>query len=361
MMDLNTKIQYLGNLLAPFLPPDLSVFASNQTGYRMRAEFRIWHDGANISYAMFEKDPTNATYRVVKLTQLSIAHDSINALMPRLLAYLSDKPILRNHLYQCEFLATLSGEMLLTLIYHKKLDEAWLQSAQVLQHDLGIKVIGRSRGQKLVLSQDYVTERLQVHNQIFEYRQLEGGFTQPNAKMCEQMLQWACEQAKYDPSRDLLELYCGNGNFTLPLSLYFHRVLATEVSKTSVLAALHNAKINHCDNITIARLSAQEFTQAYPQERDFRRLVQQNISLHDYHFSTIFIDPPRAGVDEETLKLVAQFERIIYISCNPHTLCDNLRILCQSHHIAAAALFDQFPQTPHIESGVLLIRNKEIR
>lgn len=75
------------------------------------------------------------------------------------------------------------------------------------------------------------------------------------------------------------------------------------------------------------RLSAEEFTEAYLGKREFRRLQEQGIVLADYRFSTIFIDPPRAGVDEETLKLVAQFDNIIYISCNPITLRANLAVL----------------------------------
>ena len=110
------------------------------------------------------------------------------------------------------------------------------------------------------------------------------------------------------------------------------------------------------DNIQIARLSAEEFTEAFSGCRTFRRLAESGIALADYDFSTIFIDPPRAGVDNATLQLVARFDRIIYVSCNPETLAANLQTLTQTHRIQAAALFDQFPFTPHIESGVMLTR-----
>ena len=60
------------------------------------------------------------------------------------------------------------------------------------------------------------------------------------------------------------------------------------------------------------------------------------------------------AVDDETLKLIQRFERIIYISCNPDTLHDNLQTLSQTHKISQFALFDQFPYTHHVESGVLL-------
>ncbi len=352
---LTEKTDYLTALLAPFGGAAVQVFPSAEQHYRMRAEFRIWHENGSISYAMFAHGQKASSASLVRLEGLPAACDSINALMPRLLEKVSGSPVLKNRFYQCEFLATLSGEMLVSMIYHKKLDEEWEDAARALQNELGVFIIGRSRGQKRILSQDFVTETLTVHGETFRYRQIEGGFTQPNARVCEKMLEWACLQAQ-DLGGDLLELYCGNGNFTLPLSRRFRKVLATELSKTSVQAAQWNIAANRADNIAIARLSAEEFAQAFSGSRTFRRLAEQGIDLRDYAFSTIFIDPPRAGVDAESLKLVAQFDHIIYISCNPETLRDNLAVLTQTHTIQAAALFDQFPFTHHIESGVYLKR-----
>ncbi|MDO5059394.1 MAG: tRNA (uridine(54)-C5)-methyltransferase TrmA [Neisseria sp.] len=343
----------LRGLFQDLAMPEWEVFASADSGFRMRAEFRIWHEGDDICYAMFEPGRKAGTASLIKLENLPAADENINCLMPVLLAEIKADEVLKNRLYQCEFLSTLSGEMLVTLIYHKKLDEAWEAAARVLQEKLGIFIIGRSRGQKIVLQQDFVTERLNVHGKTFAYRQIEGGFTQPNARMCEKMLEWACDSAQ-GLGGDLLELYCGNGNFTLPLARHFRRALATEVSKTSVNAAQWNIAENQAENIRIARLSAEEFTEAYTQNRSFRRLAEQGVDLNDYDFSTIFVDPPRAGIDDETLKLVAQFDNVIYISCNPDTLRANLGTLAETHEVVRAALFDQFPFTHHIESGVLL-------
>ena len=350
---LANKQAYLNTLFQTMALPEWEVFASPEQHYRMRAEFRIWHEGDTLSYAMFERGQKASSASLIRLTQFPAASRSINELMPQLLAKISESEVLKQRLYQCEFLSTLSGDMLVSLIYHKKLDDTWLAAAQALQTQLGIAVIGRSRGQKCVLAQDFVTERLNVHGREFQYRQIEGSFTQPNAQVCEKMLAWACDCAA-GLGGDLLELYCGNGNFTLPLAQHFQRVLATEVSKTSVQAAQWNIAANQIDNIAIARLSAEEFTEAYLGQREFRRLQEQGIVLADYRFSTIFIDPPRAGVDDATLQLVAQFDNIIYISCNPETLYANLVRLTETHQVVRCALFDQFPFTHHIESGVFL-------
>ena len=167
------------------------------------------------------------------------------------------------------------------------------------------------------------------------------------------MLGWALDVTR-NATGDLLELYCGNGNFSLALARNFRQVLATEIAKPSVDSAQYNIAVNQIDNVRILRMSAEEFTMAIKGKREFNRLKE--IDLQSYQCNTIFVDPPRAGLDKATLKMVQEYERILYISCNPETLKDNLGELCQTHRIERLALFDQFPFTHHIESGVYLVR-----
>lgn len=352
---LAAKVARLSALLAPFAAPVIDVFPSRPEGYRLRAEFRLWHDEDGLHYVMVAPGERASPETVQKIGELPIAAAAINALMPRLLAALRQDAELHRKLFQCEFLSTLQGDMLVSLIYHRRLDEAWQQKAQALAAALGVSLIGRSRGQKIVIGRDFVEERLNVAGRDWHYRQYEGAFTQPNGRMCEAMLAWACAQAG-DDGRDLLELYAGNGNFTLPLSQHFRQVLATEISKSGIRALRENVAANGVGNIRLARLSAEEFGAAWRGEREFQRLRQDGIALADYDFSTIFVDPPRAGIDGATLAMMQRFARIIYISCNPQTLAENLATLTQTHRIASCALFDQFPGTEHIESGVLLER-----
>ena len=349
---LDAKTARITSQFAEYSPPALEVFASAEQNFRMRAEFRIWHTENDMFYAMFERNEDQQK-QVVRIDEFPIADQSINALMPKLLDALKADPALSKRLFEVHFLATLKGEMLVSLVYRCPLDAAWETAAKALSEQLNIKIYGRSRGQKLILTDDYVVEELQVFDRTYKYKQIESSFTQPNAKVCQKMLEWACNAAQQS-DKDLLELYCGNGNFTLPLSTRFKRVLATELAKSSVYAAQWNIEQNGIDNIQVARLSAEEFTQAYNGEREFRRLQEAGIDLAGYDFDTVFVDPPRAGIDDETLKLLQRFQRIIYISCNPDTLHDNLKTLAQTHKITRFALFDQFPYTHHVESGVLL-------
>ncbi|NWK73026.1 tRNA (uridine(54)-C5)-methyltransferase TrmA [Acinetobacter sp. SwsAc6] len=350
---LDAKVERISAQFAEFNPPSLEVFNSPEQNFRMRAEFRIWHrKEGGMFYAMFERTEDDKK-NVVEIKEFPIADQSINDLMPKLLTALEADSMLSARLFQVDFLATLSGEMLVSLLYHRKLEPEWEVAAKALAKELNIQLIGRCRGQKFVLENEFVVEELQVFDRQYKYKQIENSFTQPNAKVCQKMLEWACNVAQQS-DKDLLELYCGNGNFTLPLASRFNRVLATELAKSSVYAAQWNIEQNGVDNIQVARLSAEDFTQAYNGEREFRRLQEANIDLSTYDFDTVFVDPPRAGIDDETLKLIQRFERIIYISCNPDTLHDNLKTLSKTHKVTKFAMFDQFPYTHHVESGVLL-------
>jgi tRNA (uracil-5-)-methyltransferase len=273
--------------------------------------------------------------------------------MPELLARLKADPQLRRKLFQVEFLSTLAGDTLVTLVYHRRLENDWEAAATELAGTLNISLVGRSRRQKCVIGRDYVTETLPINNRRYRYRQYEQAFTQPNARVNIHMVEWAFARAEALPG-NLLELYCGNGNFTLPLAAAFDRIVATELAKNSVRAAQENLVLNSIDNVDIVRLAAEEVAQAMRGERDFRRLAHLPGPLSSCDLQNVFVDPPRAGLDAQALEMAAGFRSILYISCNPATLADNLNALCDTHRPAAFALFDQFPYTDHMECGVLL-------
>jgi tRNA (uracil-5-)-methyltransferase len=348
---LASKAHALQQLLQPFTALAPEVFASQPQNYRMRAEFRIWHDGDQLDYVMFDND----TKQRIALDQFAPASALINRLMPRLRDFLSDNKSLRWKLFQVEFLSTTTGQALISLIYHRQLDAAWQQQAQLLRQHLGdlgqIEIIGRAKKQKICLDRDWVVETLTIDGRAYHFQQVENSFTQPNAGVNTNMIGWALKHTQHNP-HDLLELYCGNGNFSLPLAQNFRRVLATEISKTSVASARYNCELNGIDNVTVVRMSAEDFSAVMQGEKDSVRAKEAGVAEFDCR--TVLVDPPRAGLDSDTLALVQQYATIIYISCNPLTLVDNLHQLNSTHEVVAAALFDQFPYTHHMEAGVVL-------
>ncbi len=326
----------------------IDIYRSSTSHYRSRAEFRVWHTGGEISLAM------NSINRdgVVLIQECPMLIRPIESIAFKLLDELKNLDMTKK-LFSVEFLSTTASEVLVTLIYHRKLDEQWREKAQTLSKHTNTTIIGRSKKQRVVLQQDYLIETLKIDSKELKFKQVEGSFTQPNTEVNIKMLEWV-RGAFGRVDADLLELYCGNGNFTIALSENFNKILATEISKTSIAAARYNKKLNNILNIEFVRLSASELVQALNAEREFRRLKE--IDLTSYNFKAIFVDPPRAGLDSDGLDFIKGFEQIVYISCNPITLKRDLLELNKTHHVEKMALFDQFAYTSHVEMGVKLLK-----
>lgn len=348
---LKNKAHFIKDSFAELPMPELEVFASEPLHYRLRAEFRLWHDGDNLHHVMFDQT-TKQKYFV---DHFPPASQLINDVMADLISLLKNNDTARRKLFQIDYLATLSGEIIASLLYHKALDEQWTVEMQKIRSKLrqkyNIDIIGRAKKQKIILNKDYVTEKLTINQRHYTFKQIENSFTQPNGLVNTKMIEWSLDITK-NSQGDLLELYCGSGNFSVPLAQNFAKVLATEISKTSVAAAQDNIAQNEIDNLKIIRMSSEEFVQAQQGVREFRRL--EGINLADYHCKTVLVDPPRAGLDDNTVAMISQYENIVYISCNPDTLKLNLDILLLTHSITRFALFDQFPYTHHAECGVYL-------
>ncbi|MEH8022245.1 tRNA (uridine(54)-C5)-methyltransferase TrmA [Rheinheimera metallidurans] len=348
LTQLTDKVTRVQQLLADFNAPNAEVFASEPTHYRLRAEFRIWHDGDDIYHAMFDAESREK----VRIDHFPVACRAIADFMPVLLKQIQFNHELRYKLYQVDYLATLSGELLVSLIYKRPLTNSWLEQAtaltEALASEYNVKFIGRSRKQKLMVSDDYVTEQFELDNTQLKYQQVEGSFTQPNGEVNRHMLGWAKNIAN-KLSGDLLELYCGNGNFSIALAPCFDNVVATEISRTSIKSAQYNIALNQVTNLQVLQMSAEDVSAALQQGNTLKQLDLTNMQLN-----TVLVDPPRAGLDAGTEQLVSRFNDIIYISCNPDTLAQNLQALSSTHDIIQLAVFDQFPYTHHIETGVWL-------
>lgn len=345
---LSDKINTMQALFTPFGVEQAEVYPSAPAHYRLRAEFRIWHEGDDMFHIMF--DPETKTKQ--RIDYFPVACKTIADFMPVLIAALKQRPLLRNRLYQIDYLATLSGELVVSLIYKKPIPAEWAAEAASLRAEFAalykVDFIGRARKQKVLVERDFVIEQLQVQQQQLKYQQIENSFTQPNGEVNQKMLSWACDIAK-NLSGDLLELYCGNGNFSLALAPYFNQVVATEIARSSIRCAEYNITLNQINNVRVLQMSAEDVSAALSQGQQLK-----TIDLAGLQLNTILVDPPRAGLDPATEQLVSRFEDILYISCNPETLAHNLQTLCKTHQVQTFALFDQFPYTHHIECGVWL-------
>jgi tRNA (uracil-5-)-methyltransferase len=217
---LQRKKEKVSALLVPFYTEAIEVFDSPDSHYRARSEFRIWHEGDRCNYAMGNIQKKGA----ITIEECPKVIEPIEKRMWKLIEKINaSKEVLKRKLFAVEFLATTTDECLITMLYHRKLDDTWSAEAKLLEEELDCKIMGRSRKQKVILSDEFVTEKLEIDGRTFTYVQYESGFTQPNPAVNVKMIEWAVSQAKKVGYGDFLESYCGLGNFTLPLSHHFDK------------------------------------------------------------------------------------------------------------------------------------------
>lgn len=325
----------------------IEYYPSPFRAYRHRAEFSLINKKDDLSFAM------TVNGRKEKINSFPIASQKIQDLMEPLRKSIQDDAVIKEKLFQVEFQSSRSEEVMVSLIYHKNLDVDWQEKAREISNKLKISIIGRSKNQKIIIGNNFVTETYNCLNKDFSMRLYEQCFSQTNPFVCDDMLTWVATNISRN-SKDILELHCGLGTFTIPLSHLYRKVLATENSRPSIQALNDNIFLNNRKNIYSGRLSGKETLEALQRKRNFRRL--QDIDLDEFEIKTIFLDPPREGLDVFTIQNLINVENIIYISCGFESFKRDLKILQKTHRILDLALFDQFPYTDHIESGAILKR-----
>ena len=170
-------------------------------------------------------------------------------------------------------------------------------------------------------------------------------FIQINGAVNEALVSRAVELLELTPDAQVLDLFCGIGNFTLPLARTAGRVVGVEGDAALVARARHNASLNQLENTEFhtADLAQPPVAQTAPWLRK--------------GYTHVVLDPPRAGA-REVLASVASLEpqRVLYISCHPGSLARDLGVLVNEHGftLEAAGVLDMFPHTAHFESLALL-------
>ena len=327
------------------LTKNLNYFPSPPSNFRTRAELGV-HASNNIQFTMVENN------KKINVDQLMICDAKINQFICQLKTELLSSDEIKEKLFQTEIQVSRSGEGIVSLIYHKPLDTNWIKKAKKLSSEIGASIIGRSRKQKLVIGKDFVTEIYNAHIKKIKVNLYEQCFSQPNPYICDEMLTWVSKNKGLH--HHVTELHCGVGTFTILLSNLYSRVLATENSRPSIKALEKNIQINSLENVETARMSGLETLEALNKKREFNRM--KHLNLINFKKDVLFLDPPRSGLDVESINLIKelQFKEIIYLSCGFQSLKSNLKEFLTDYKVKKAALFDQFPYTDHIETGVIL-------
>lgn len=169
-----------------------------------------------------------------------------------------------------------------------------------------------------------------------------GGFCQVNLEQNKQLIETVLDFCRIEKTETVLDLYCGMGNFAIPLAMRAKAVLGIEGQGSAIRSAKHNAALAGLDNSRFLK------SQVHSRCGDLAKRGDT--------FDCVIIDPPRQGAPGLATQL-AQItaKRLVYISCDPATLCRDLTCLTeQGFSISKIQPVDMFPQTHHIETVVLL-------
>ncbi len=304
---------------------------SPSTSFRSRCEFSY---GKN-HYVMHD---INEKIYIKTFKDASL---DIQNLMPVLLKRINENNEVNHKLFQVNFRSNQHNKIMVTMIYHKIIDKSLINIVNQISDDLKVNIIIRSKNYKYETRGLYLDDTLIYKN--LKIYQTDNTFTQSNKYLVDKMIFKVIDFIE-NPD-DLLELYCGIGTFTIPLSFIFNKVLATENNRNSIKCLKKSLKENNISNIHNARLSSDEVSELF-KGKFFNRMNSESIS--DFNFSHILLDPPRSGLTEDVINLASNFKNIIYVSCSAETYIRDINLI-RSHKITNIELFDQFPNKNHLE------------
>ena len=204
---------------------------------------------------------------------------------------------------------------------------------------------------EILWGQGYITDY--IGNVKYQISPL--SFYQVNPVQTEKLYGLALEYADLKGDETVWDLYCGIGTISLFLAQKAKQVYGVEIVPQAIDDAKENAKINAIDNAEFFVGKAEEVLPEYYAE------YEREHNGETAHADVIVVDPPRKGCDETLLETIVKMqpEKVVYVSCDSATLARDLKYLCANgYEITVCRGVDQFPQTVHVETVVLLSQQK---
>lgn len=310
------------------------VIADAPWGYRRRARLSLNFQPKTQQFQMgFRK---SASSDIVDVRQCPILVPQLEALLPDLRACLGSLQGIR-HLGHVELVQADSGTLMI-LRHTAPLSRADNEKLERFSHSKGLSLY--------LAPQSEILETVSGQTPWYESNGLRLNFSprdfiQVNAGVNQKMVASALEWLDVQPGDRVLDLFCGMGNFTLPLAIRAASVVGVEGVPALVEKGRENAQQNGLHNVTFFHENLEEDVTRQPWAKN--------------GFDKILLDPARAGaagVMQHIIKL--QPGRIVYVSCNPATLArDSEALLRAGYQIQRLAMLDMFPHTGHLESMAL--------
>jgi 23S rRNA (uracil1939-C5)-methyltransferase len=198
---------------------------------------------------------------------------------------------------------------------------------------------------------DHIKEKLEINTgrdlRTLTFKISPTSFFQPNTRQAERLYSTALEMVELPPRAQVFDLYAGTSTLGMALSLQAERVVGIEINPHAVFDAEASVLLNGISNLTLHCGDVGKVLTRLREEPGFER---PDLAI---------VDPPRAGLDPLALShlLALLPNQILYISCNPESQAENIKLLIQGgYQLRALQPVDQFPHTPHIENIAVLYR-----
>lgn len=265
----------------------------------------------------------DSSYEIVNIDKCLISDDKINNIIEKL------NKMNLNNINQI-VIKTSINETMVVLCLFGRIDENYFINEL---SSLCTSIIRKYKNEfKSLFGGSYIREKMDK----YDFNISADSFFQVNTKQAIKM--YDLIKKNVSKNDNVLDLYCGTGTIGIYISDSIKKVTGIEINKYAIKDAKNNANLNNVKNI--------EFLCG-----DVKDLIG-NIKNID----TIIVDPPRSGLDNETIKHIIRIKpkKIIYVSCDPITLARDLSILKEDYNINSVTPLDMFPNTYHVECCSLL-------
>lgn len=308
----NNKIK---NIVSKYLNGNIKInniiASKEQFFYRNKATFQI-----NKKIGLYKKE----SYEIVNIDKCYICNKLINDSIPYL-----NKLDLTNI---SKIICRVANNSLMIIIESNKKDI----DINILKDIANSIYIKCNNNYKLVYGDKYIYENIDK----YKFAISPDSFFQINIDVCKKLYSKVKEYVGIN--KNVIDLYCGTGTIGI-CSSEKNNVLGIEINKYAIEDANINKKINNIENIKFICNDS-----------------GKGIKNTDFNIDTIIVDPPRNGLNKETINNIinTKVKNIIYISCDPMTLVRDLKILSENYKILEITPFDMFPNTYHVENVVIL-------
>lgn len=329
-----------------FSPDRLNIFSSPPLNYRNRIQLKVAPKSLPLKWGFYAAE----SHRVCEIDDCLLVTQSLWEAAQWMKALLDRMPMKGSVLDEVEILEGDNHQYLGNLVLRQKqhpydpITGELKQQLQISPAAPGwtINLMGPSGESECVWGNGHIWKTVGE----FRYRVSHEAFFQINETMLAKLQERALNGTS---GRRALDLFCGVGFFTLPMSRRFESVDAVEVNPGASLDLKKNLEENQVLNCKVVNLNMTEF-------------LRGEQSSHPLELDLLLMDPPRAGLPPRTIQGIAELKakQLIYVSCDPSTLARDLALLVQANYeIISLDLLDLFPQTHHLEGIVRLERQRE--